>query len=132
MLHILLIEDNPADVLMVREAIQIFPVKADLMVARDGEQLLCFIQESHFEPDIILTDLNVPKFDGFEFLEQVCTNRETSVIVLTGSENPADKRRAIEFGAKEYVVKPIDLDEFLNVVGDVIDRWSCQAVARGV
>jgi DNA-binding response OmpR family regulator len=131
MLHVLLVEDNPADALMVREAIQTSPVTVDLMIAYDGEQALRFIIEFRFEPDIVVLDLNVPKLDSFKFLEHLGAN-QTPVIVLTGSVNPTDQQRAVQLGAKEYLAKPIDIDEFTNVVREAVTRWGGQAVARGL
>jgi len=131
MLHILLVEDNPADVLMVREAIRTTPVTTDLMIAYDGEQALRFVTEFHFQPDIVFLDLIVPKLDSFEFLKRLRVN-QAPVVVLTGSVNPTDNQRAIELGAREYIVKPSDMDEYLHVVSDAVGRWGSQAAARGL
>ena len=65
MLHVLLVEDNSGDVLMVREAIRTSSVQADVMIAYDGEQAIEFLTEFKFKPDVIFLDLNIPKFDGF-------------------------------------------------------------------
>ena len=65
-LHVLLIEDNTGDVLMVREAIRTSPTKADVVIAYDGEQALRFLTEFKFKPDLIILDLNVPKFNGLQ------------------------------------------------------------------
>jgi|ERR1700733_13309874 len=132
MLHILLVEDNPADVLMVREAVRATPVTTDLMIAYDGEQALRFLTEFHFEPDIVFLDLIVPKLDSFEFLEKHLGVNQAPVIVLTGSVNPTDNQRAMELGAREYIVKPSDMDEYVHVVSDAVGRWGSQAAARGV
>jgi CheY-like chemotaxis protein len=132
MLHVLLVEDNPADVMLVREAVRTSPVTADLMIARDGEQALQFLTKFGFKPDCIFMDLSVPKLDGLEFLDRFHTNQGPPVIVLTGSCDPANRQRAIDAGAKDYIVKPIDLDEFLNVVNKALERWDNQAAARGV
>src|ERR1700732_1757881 len=99
MLHVLLVEDNPADVLMVREAIRTAPLTADLMIAYDGEQALQFVTEFGFKPDIVFLDLLLPKLDSFEFLEHLRANQGLLVIVLTGSADPVNQRRAIELGA---------------------------------
>jgi DNA-binding response OmpR family regulator len=132
MLHVLVVEDNPADVLMIRKAVGTAPVTVDLIIAHDGEQAIRFISEFHFEPDFIFMDLNVPKLDSFEFLDTLHANQGPPVIVLTGSGDPANRQRAIDAGAKDYIVKPTDLDEFLNAVNKALERWGTQAAARGV
>ena len=132
MLHVLLVEDNPADVMLVREAVRTFPVTADLMIAYDGEQALKFLTEFGYNPDFIFMDLTVPKLNSFEFLDHFHTNQGPPVIVLTGSSDLANRQRAIDAGAKDYIVKPIDLDEFLNVINKALERWGNQAAARVV
>jgi DNA-binding response OmpR family regulator len=82
---------------------------------------------------VFLLDLTVPKFNSFEFLEHLCANQAPPVIVLTGSANPGDKQRSLESGAtKEYIVKPSNIDEFMEVVREAIGRWGRQAAARGL
>ncbi len=132
MLHVLLVEDNSGDVLLVREAIRTSAVEADVMVAYDGEQALQFLTEFKFKPDVIFLDLNIPKFDGFRVLERSCANYSSAVIVLTSSSNPADNRRAFALGAREYIVKPTDLDRFLKVVGEALTRWTSKATRRSI
>jgi DNA-binding response OmpR family regulator len=137
MLHVLLVEDNPADVLMIREAIRTSAVLSDVLIAYDGKQARQFLNDFRFEPDLVFLDLKVPLFNSFEFLEQLRANQGPPVIVLTASLNPEDTEQAIKAGAKEFIVKPSDVDEFLNVVRDALARWSdeepereCPGVAR--
>ena|ERR1700733_10270202 len=132
MLHVLLVEDNPADAQMVREAIRASPVMADVMIAYDGEQALQFVIEFGFVPNIVFLDLTVPRLDSFGLLEYLHVNHGPPVIVLTGSSDPANRKRAKNSGAEEYLVKPSDMDEFLTVVRDAIERWGGQAAARGL
>ncbi len=130
MLHLLLVEDNPADVLMVREAVRTSPVMSDVLIAYDGKQARRFLNDFHFEPDLVFLDLKVPLLNSFEFLEALRKNQGPPVIVLTASLNPADTQRAINAGAKEFIVKPSDMDEFLNVVRDALARWSGEESER--
>jgi DNA-binding response OmpR family regulator len=130
MLHVLLVEDNPADVLMVREAIRTSAVLSDVLIAWDGKQARRFLNDFRFEPDLVFLDLKVPLFDSFEFLEQLRANQGPPVIVLTASLNPEDTEQAIKAGAKEFIVKPSDMDEFLNVVRDALARWSDEETER--
>jgi CheY-like chemotaxis protein len=132
MLHVLLVEDNSGDVLMVREAIRTAAVEADVLIAYDGEQALQLLTEFRFKPDVIFLDLNIPKFDGFQVLERSCANYGSAVIVLTSSSNPADNKRAFALGAREYIVKPTDLDRFLKVVSDALTRWTGNATRRSI
>lgn len=130
MLHVLLVEDNPADVLMVREAIRTSTVEADVLIAYDGEQALRLLTELEFRPDFIILDLNVPKFSGLQILERYRAKEGPPVLVLTSSVNPQDEKRAFELGAKEYLVKPTDLDTYLSTVRQAVERWRMGAATR--
>jgi DNA-binding response OmpR family regulator len=130
MLHVLLVEDNPSDVLMVREAIRTSEVMSDVLIAYDGKQARRFLNDFHFVPDLVFLDLKVPLFDSFEFLEYLRANQGPPVIVLTASLNPEDTQQAIEAGAKEYIVKPSDMDDFLNVIRGALARWSGEEAER--
>jgi two-component system, chemotaxis family, response regulator Rcp1 len=123
MFHVLLVEDNGADVLMVREAIRTSPVEADLLIAYDGHQAIRFLTELKFKPDLIILDLNIPKFSGLQILERQ-RSQGTPVIVLTSSLNPEDKKRAMELGAREYINKPSELDSFIRSIQEMLQRWS--------
>ena len=127
MLHILLIEDNPADVLLVREAIRTSTVEADVLIAYDGEQAMRILTEFQFRPDFIILDLNLPKFGGLQILERYRAHRGPPVIVFTSSENPTERDRALQLGAKDYLRKPSDLDTFLNVIRAALERWMPQS-----
>jgi DNA-binding response OmpR family regulator len=130
MLHVLLVEDNPADVFMVREAIRTSAVMSDVLIAYDGKQARRFLNDFHFVPDLVFLDLKVPLFNSFEFLEHLRANQGPPVVVLTASLNPEDTQQAIKAGAKEYIIKPSDMDEFLNVVRDALARWSSESAER--
>jgi len=120
MVHILLVEDNPGDVLLVREAVRLSAVDADVLIAYDGEQAERFLLN---DPSLIILDLNVPKFSGFQILERHRVQQRAPVVVLTCSDNPADEKRALELGANEYVVKPARHDAFISSVRSMIERW---------
>jgi DNA-binding response OmpR family regulator len=124
MLHILLVEDNAADVLMVREAIRTSSVNADLMIAYDGEQALTILNKPGFGADLVMLDLNLPLLDGFCVLEKHPLKDGPPFIVLSGSDSPGDQKRALELGAKEYVVKPPSFRGFIEAVQGALTRWS--------
>lgn len=123
MLHILLIEDSPADVLLVREAIRTSAIKADVVIAYDGEQAMRLLAESDLKLDFILIDLSLPKFNGLQVLERYRANAGPPVIVLSGSAKPEDRERALGLGAREYVLKPSSPEAFIEAVQRLIERW---------
>lgn len=124
MLQVLLVEDNPGDVLLVREAIRSASLDVDVLVACDGEQALRFLAQHNVKPDMVLLDLNVPKFSGLEILERYGPKTGPPFIVLTSSANPFDKERAVALGACEYLEKPLDLSSYIKTVHGAIERWT--------
>jgi two-component system, chemotaxis family, response regulator Rcp1 len=118
--RILLAEDNPADVYLIEEALRENGVKFEMSVARDGEQAIAMISEGAQPLDIVLLDLNMPKRDGREVLEQL-KGALTPVIILTSSDSPEDKVQAMRLGATHYIRKPTGLDDFL-AIGATIKR----------
>ena len=122
MLHILLVEDNPADVLLVREALRLSPINADVLIAYDGEQALRLLMERHFKADLIVLDLNLPRFDGLTILADYRSRHDVPVMVLTSSANPADRERAFGLGVQEYIIKPPSFQGFIKTVQEAIVR----------
>jgi chemotaxis family two-component system response regulator Rcp1 len=129
-LHILLVEDNTADVMLVREALRSCPIAADVIIAYDGEQALKFLEKLNFRPDFVLLDLNIPKFDGYVVLDRYHQQGGPPVIVLTASDREADKQRAMALGARDYVVKPRGLYEFIGAVHSIVERWESEVSAQ--
>jgi len=123
MLHILLVEDNPADVMLVREALRTAPLAADVIIAYDGEQATKLLMELSFKPDFIILDLNMPKFDGFSVLERYRARDGQPVVVFTSSLNPTEKQRALDLGAKDYIIKPAGMRPFIEAVHGIVERW---------
>lgn len=129
--EILLVEDNPADVRLTREALHEGKVRNSLSVASDGVEALEFLrrQGRHADaptPDLILLDLNLPRKDGREVLEEIKADpalRHIPIVVLTSSQAEQDILRAYDLHANCYVTKPVDLDQFIHVVQS-IDRKS--------
>ena len=118
---ILLIEDNPADVILVGEAMRTHGVSRPLHVLQDGASALVFIRGCDLgvpTPSLVLLDLNLPKHDGFEVLSVLRRQRAFSripVIVVSSSQNPDDERAALALGATRYFTKCADLDGFLEL-----------------
>jgi chemotaxis family two-component system response regulator Rcp1 len=128
---ILLVEDNPADVRLTREALVNGKVQHELHVARDGAEAISFLQrQGSFQqaprPDLILLDLNLPRKDGREVLAEIKANpdlRSIPVIILSSSEAEEDVLKAYGLHANGYIVKPVDLDQFFRVVKQIKDFW---------
>ena len=128
-LHILLVEDNAADVMLVREALRSCPTPADVIIAYDGEQALKFLDELEFQPDFVLLDLNLPKFDGYTVLEKYRERGGPPLVVFTSSEDEGSKQRAMALGAQDYVVKPLIFREFMGTVQGIVERWAGGALS---
>ncbi len=134
-IEILLVEDDPGDELITREAFEHNKLKNNLHVAHDGEEGLDFLyQRGPYEgaprPDLILLDLNLPKYDGRQLLEKVKSDPDLAripVVVLTTSSAEEDILRSYELHANAYVTKPVDLDQFINAVRQ-IDEFFIQVV----
>ena len=132
---ILLVEDDPGDELITREAFADNRIRNTLHVARDGEQGLDFLYrrrgyESAPRPDLILLDLNLPKYDGRQLLEKVKSDtdlRHIPVVVLTTSSAEEDVLRSYQLHANAYITKPVDVDQFMNAVRQ-IDEFFVQVV----
>ena len=130
--HILLVEDNPGDVRLMKEALGANGVNQELHVVTDGDQAVRFLQrrppyEYAVRPDLIFLDLNLPKKDGREVLADVKADselRRIPIIVLTTSEADRDVQNAYNLYANCYVRKPADLDEYLHVVRACEVFWS--------
>jgi len=129
--EILLVEDNPGDVRLTREALREAKVRNNLSVAPDGVEALAYLRKEGqyadaVRPDLILLDLNLPRKDGREVLEEVKADpalRHIPVVVLTSSQAEQDILRAYDLHANCYVTKPVDLDQFITVVKSIEDFW---------
>lgn len=129
--EILLVEDNPGDVRLTREALREGKVYSNLHWAKDGVEALEFLRRegSHAEaprPDIILLDLNLPKKDGREVLAAIKDSehlKQIPVVVLTTSKAEEDVLRSYSLHANCYITKPVDLDKFIFVVKSIDRFW---------
>ncbi len=127
MIQILLVEDDPGDVLITREAFAENKVRNVLHVVSDGESALSFLRhEGEFaaapRPDLILLDLNLPRKSGHEVLEEIKTDTDLQripVVVLTTSDAEEDILRSYNLHANAYVTKPVDFERFLTVVRQI-------------
>jgi chemotaxis family two-component system response regulator Rcp1 len=134
-MEILLVEDNPADARLTREVFEGGRLSTHLNVVSDGEQALAFLRregiyESAPRPKLVLLDLNLPRKDGREVLQELKTDAglcRIPVIVLTTSAAESDIMRSYELQANCFITKPLDLDEYFSVVRAIEDFWLATA-----
>jgi chemotaxis family two-component system response regulator Rcp1 len=130
-IELLLVEDNPGDVRLTQEALREGKVRNHLNVAVDGIEALAFLRrEGQYanapQPDLILLDLNLPKKSGREVLAEIKDDpdlRRIPVVILTVSKAEEDVLKSYNLHANCYVTKPVDLDQFLEVVKSIEDFW---------
>jgi chemotaxis family two-component system response regulator Rcp1 len=130
-IEILLIEDNPADVRLTREALKDAKVWNQVHVAPDGVEALAFLRrEGKYaqvpRPDLILLDLNLPRKDGRAVLEEIKEDdalKHIPVVVLTTSQAEQDILASYRFRANAFVTKPVDLEQFLRAVRSIEQFW---------
>jgi len=128
-IDVLLVEDDPGDVLMTREAFEDNKLSNRLAVVPDGVTAMEFLRkEGEYAdaptPDLILLDLNLPRMDGREVLAALKADdalRSIPVVVLTTSEAEEDVVRSYSLHANAYVTKPVDFEAFINVVRQIDD-----------
>jgi CheY-like chemotaxis protein len=134
-IDVLLVEDDPGDTLMIKEAFEDNKVRNRLSTVADGVEALAFLRrEGEFgdapRPDLILLDLNLPRKDGRQVLEEIKDDAELRtipVVVLTTSEAEEDILRSYALHANAYVTKPVDFDRFIEVVRQ-IDEFFVEVV----
>jgi len=130
-IHILMVEDDPADVRLTREALKNKKVHTTMDTVEDGLEAMAYLQKEGAyadkpRPDLILLDLNMPRMDGREVLSKLKEDpklRRIPVIVLTTSEGEEDILSAYEMNANCYITKPVNWKQFIRVVELIEDFW---------
>jgi CheY-like chemotaxis protein len=130
-LEILLVEDNPADVRLTQEAFREGKIHNTLVVARDGVEAIDFLfrrgkYADAVRPGLILLDLNLPRKDGREVLAEIKADpdlRRIPVVVLTTSRAEMDIVKSYNLHANCYMVKPVDLDQFIGIIQSIENFW---------
>jgi CheY-like chemotaxis protein len=128
-IEVLLVEDDPGDVLLIREAFDFNKVHNNLNVVSDGEQALDYLRgvgeyAGRMRPDLVLLDLNLPRKDGREVLADVKGDddlRTIPIVVLTTSEAEEDVLKSYQLHANAYVTKPVDFERFVAIVRQIDD-----------
>jgi two-component system, chemotaxis family, response regulator Rcp1 len=129
--EILLVEDNPVDVLITKKAFSNGRIYSNLHIAEDGEEAMHFLYKrgkysSAPSPDMILLDLNLPKKDGRQVLEEIKRDpalRQIPVIILTTSEDPQDIWRSYDLQANSFITKPVDMGQFTKALEKLGEFW---------
>jgi CheY-like chemotaxis protein len=119
---VLLVEDDPGDVVLIQEAFEHNKVRNHLHVVGDGVEAMAFLRNGGERPDLILLDLNLPRKDGREVLAEVKGDpqlRSIPVVVLTTSKAEEDILRSYDLHANAYVTKPVDFSRFIEVVRQI-------------
>ncbi len=128
-LNILIVEDSPADVRLIREALKGAAVPVQITVAKDGIEAMDYLHESEGKvsrPDLVLLDLNMPRKNGREVLAEVKASpnlKRIPVLVMTSSRADEDIDQAYELNANCYITKPYDFQEYVDVVRAIEHFW---------
>lgn len=130
-IQVLLVEDNPGDVRLTKEALKEGKLLNQLTVVGDGVEALSFLRKQGIyadapQPELILLDLNLPKKDGREVLAEIKADpnlRRITVVVLTTSSSEEDILKIYDLHANCYITKPVDLEQFMGVVKSIEDFW---------
>jgi CheY-like chemotaxis protein len=128
-LRILVVEDNPADVELAQLGLSRIDPECSITVALNGEQAISLFENSDkgdFSPfDLILLDLNLPRFDGFEVLKVIRSHRQINspVVMFSTSFKESDKKKALDLGANETVTKPRQLEEVFEAFAEIVSKW---------
>lgn len=133
--RVIAVEDNPADVRLLREGVDAAEIDLELSVFNNGrtaaDHLAAIAPDAADEhPDLILLDLNTPGRSGFELLELIRTDtafQEVPVVIVSSSENSADIDRAYEQSVNAYITKPADPDEYIRMIDATIEFWIATA-----
>lgn len=129
--HILLVEDNEGDIVLTLDAFEESKIKSEISVVRNGSDALNFLfRRGEFEnvskPDLILLDINIPIFNGLDVLKTIKEDPELKkipVIILTTSSNQNEINKAYERHTNSYVIKPLDMDEFIKAILKIEQFW---------
>jgi CheY-like chemotaxis protein len=120
--EVFLVEDNPADVMLIRVALSQIASPPELLVANDGEQALAMLNSADFQPRLIILDLNMPRVDGQAVLRQY-RRKNIPIVIFSSTQNQAEIQRALALGAREYVEKPMGFEPYADAVRGIVERW---------
>ena len=124
--NILLVEDNPGDIELIKTGFEEARVVNQITVISDGQEALNFINKGEEIPDIILLDINLPKVNGFEILKKIRSTKASSnipVVMLTSSDTTEDVEKSYSSRANSFITKPVDFEQFLKVIKSIECFW---------
>jgi chemotaxis family two-component system response regulator Rcp1 len=125
-LHVLVVESSPADAYLIAEALKQAGMGNELMTLQDSREALDYLEDGN-PPGLVILDLNLAPLSGFQLLSKIRSNPALAampVIVMSGSEDGRDVKKAYELGANCYIVKPSSLEEFLRSMRIWYEYWS--------
>jgi DNA-binding response OmpR family regulator len=120
-LHVLFVDDNETDFFLVKDAARNYSISTDVRRATNGLDALRLLSE--LKPDLVLLDLNMPKFGGLDLLRVLEPQKSAPVVVFTDSFAYREKQTVLSLGAVDFVTKPTDLARFRSVIWELIDKW---------
>ncbi len=131
-LHVLLVEDSPADVILFRKALSMCSEQVDLQVIHDSETVGDYLKNHHEKygkasPDLVILDLSLPKITGLQLLKSMKNNSETveiPVIILTNSISKKEMKEAYRTGAAGFMQKSVDMDQYMESIETAMRYWS--------
>ena len=130
-INILLVEDNEGDIRLTKEALKESKVAINLYIVKDGVEAIEFLKkkgkfENEIRPDVVILDLNLPKKDGREVLDEIKQDeglKSIPIVILTSSEAEIDILKAYNLYANCYIKKPLGLDQFITIVQSIAHFW---------
>lgn len=130
-IHVLLVEDNEGDIVLTTEALDEGKIKNSISVVRDGWEAIQYLERNDGyndarEPDLVLLDINLPKMNGHKVLKHIKTHpdlKHIPVIMLTTSSDENDVIKSYENHSNCYITKPIDINNFLEVISSIENFW---------
>jgi DNA-binding NtrC family response regulator len=120
---ILLVEDDPTEARLLEEIVRGGSVRVKITTAKNCSGALAILDEGRYVPNLVIADMGVLEFGGVELLKR-CNPRAIPVVVLSGSIDPADQERAMRLGAKEFINKPLGLDDYVEAIWGMIGNWA--------
>lgn len=124
--NVLLVEDNPGDVRLIREALKDAEPSINITVAPDGLEAMRILNSTVKPPNLIILDLNLPRKSGQEVLKEVKADQKLKmipIVILTTSSSREDINETYENRVNAFITKPIDLDKFIRVINSLQDFW---------
>ncbi len=125
-IKVLLVEDSPADARLVKEVFKEENIMATVDIATDGQEAMSYLRQEGKRPNLVILDLNLPKKDGREVLKEIKSDPELKsipVIILTTSQSEEDIANSYRLQASCYVIKQIELEEFIKVIKSIDEFW---------